>query len=316
MHCIKDTQRILQLHRVEPYDLPFLKPLKVGPETWGSRRGWVLHFYEAQSNRFYQGEAAPLPQSFGPSTWQACNEFLTQYAGQSNSQARWLSLMHKLPVMQSALLMALYNPIPPLLFPEKNRQSALLRASDPLLHEAISRKIAEGYTTFKLKVSGTSDHLRRALDPLLEQLPANGKIRLDPNQELDRPQLTSWLKYLENLPIEFIEEPLPSHDKALFSIANDNPIPLALDEQVHSWENLLILNQKGWPGLFIVRPPILGDPLCLFKNHAITLASLKEKFVYASSFEAFHGVNWLLHFYYQFPNERAIGLDPLSSFKR
>lgn len=306
----------IQLTRVDPYELPLIQPLKIGQEVWHTRKGWVVHLFDSQNAKSYTGEVSPLPAAWGNGTWEACNRFLDYNIGKSYSIEDWLSLLKALPVLQSAFFMALHNSDIPYAFPPKNRQSALLRAGDPLLHESISQKINEGYLTFKLKVQGGSDALRRALDPLLEQLPLGGKIRLDPNQGLSVQELTSWLKFLENLPIEFIEEPLRSDDKALFSIAKDTSIAFGLDEQVQSWENLLTLNNQGWPGVFIVRPPIFGDPLAFLKYDAKARSDLQKKFVYASSFEAFQGVQWLLHFYYQFPNEHAIGLDPLTLFQR
>lgn len=310
---LPDPKILIRLIQAEPYQVALTEPLKVGSESWQHRRGWILHLNLLTTPHVLQGEVAPLPIDWGDGNYEMCEKFLRKTEGQSHSLATWMELATQIPVIQSALLMALNPPSTPLALPDKAEQSALLIAANAFFSDNINKKISEGYRTFKLKISGSCDQLKRALEPLLEKLPSKGKVRLDPNQQLSRHELCSWLKYLEGLPIEFIEEPLPSNDPNLWAIAKDTPILFALDEQVQFWKRLISLYEQGWPGLFIVRPPLFGDPFPFFgyiedkKKHPLI-----EKFVYASSFECFQAKNWLLSFFYQYPNERAIGLDPLT----
>jgi O-succinylbenzoate synthase len=305
---------LLKLTSIEPYSAPMKAPVRVGPELWHERHGLQLSFTPLLGNgpdrRNLCGEVAPLPRPWGGAPLEEIAKFAQPFLQQAAVKSDWLKAFAPHPVLQSAILMAYgASETPPM--PPTSQRSALITPSG-LSPQAISlhfkQKVAEGYRTFKLKATGGLDALKYALDPILENLPAQSLVRLDPNQSLTVRQLEAWLNHLDGLPIESIEEPLsPDDADALWSIAKESPIPLMLDEQVKNFLHLKALYEKGWPGWFLVRPTIFGDPSPIEP----ILHTLRDRLIYASSFEAFEGRNWLLKSIAEAKPLRAVGLDPL-----
>ena len=64
-------------------------------------------------------------------------------------------------------------------------------------------------------------------------------------------------------------------DDALLGLARDYPTKLALDESVAGWRSLRIWLERGWPGVFVVKPALTGAPadvLALLAQHRADVA--------------------------------------------
>ncbi|MDR0352091.1 MAG: hypothetical protein LBI02_01610, partial [Opitutaceae bacterium] len=138
-----------------------------------------------------------------------------------------------------------------------------------------ARRAGEGFRSFKWKV-GVADVRDEwaLLDDLLAVLPAGARLRLDANGAWGRRTAERWLGRCADLPwVEFVEQPVAAappgretdagaRSKAmdlLLGLAGDFPVPLALDESVASSRDVECWLDAGWPGLFVLKPALLGD---------------------------------------------------------
>jgi O-succinylbenzoate synthase len=153
--------------------------------------------------------------------------------------------------------------------PPPDRLSTLLPAGTAAL-TALPDYLARGRHTFKLKIGIDDRPSEQALiRQLLAQLPPHGKLRLDANGAFDLPTTTAWLTWLDTYPgaIEYLEQPLNAHDRhtlpTLIALSRNARTPIALDESVATLPQLERAIALGWPGLWIIKPAIVGAPQAL-----------------------------------------------------
>lgn len=130
------------------------------------------------------------------------------------------------------------------------------REALPLLRQ----KLEAGYLVFKWKVGvGDVEDELSLLDDLLSHLPAYARLRLDANGAWTRRQAERWLARCAERPVEFVEQPVsPADDAALLGLAADYPVKLALDESVVRLADARHWQARGWPGLFVIKPALVG----------------------------------------------------------
>tara|TARA_Y100001968_G_scaffold142818_1_gene130493 strand:+ start:666 stop:1637 length:972 start_codon:yes stop_codon:yes gene_type:complete len=143
--------------------------------------------------------------------------------------------------------------------------------------------------TIKWKVSNKEKNFNeeKVLQKILNILPENFKLRIDPNGGWSRQKAQEWSDELkQEHRLEWIEQPLPSGDiDGLFSLANQ--IPIALDESLVDFPYL----RKIWKGWQIRRPALDGDPRVLLKE----INKGKSKTVISTAFETGIGSRWINH---------------------
>ena len=192
--------------------------------------------------------------------------------------------------------------------------AALLPAGREALAAAAAR--AElGFRVFKWKVGvGDNDQELGLLDDLLARLPGGARLRLDANGAWDRRRAERWLERCAERPIEFVEQPVASTgrgaDDLLLGLAGDFPTPLALDESLVHDGDVERWLAAGWPGLFVVKPALLGDPAAVCAQ----LAQAKAKVVFSSALETAVGAQAALRLAFAWPGERralGFGVYPL-----
>ena len=175
-----------------------------------------------------------------------------------------------------------------------NRSSYLLPTGiDPLesIVEYINRSKKENISrSIKWKVISKENNFNeeKMLGKILNILPKNFKIRIDPNGAWSREKAQEWSNELKKEPrLEWIEQPLPSKDiEGLFSLANQ--IPIALDESLVEFPSL----RKIWKSWQIRRPALDGDPRLLLKE----LENENSQIVISTAFETGIGSRWINHF--------------------
>ncbi|GAA6621461.1 hypothetical protein NUACC26_072810 [Scytonema sp. NUACC26] len=128
----------------------------------------------------------------------------------------------------------------------------------------------QGYRTFKWKIGvyPVAEELR-IFERLAQTLPSLTKLRLDANGGLSYEEANLWLWTCDNvkadsslnLEIEFIEQPL-SVDKfdSVLELSYCYNTAIALDESVATFHQLTTCYQKGWRGIFVIKPGIVGSP--------------------------------------------------------
>ena len=143
--------------------------------------------------------------------------------------------------------------------------------------------------TIKWKVSNQKNKFKeeKTLQKILDILPQNFKLRIDPNGGWSRQKAQEWINELKNEPrLEWIEQPLPSKDiEGLFSLANQ--IPIALDESLVEFPCL----RKMWKSWQIRRPALDGDPRLLLKE----IEQENSQTVISTAFETGIGRRWVNH---------------------
>ncbi len=143
--------------------------------------------------------------------------------------------------------------------------------------------------TIKWKVSNQENNFKeeKVLQKILDILPKNFKLRIDPNGGWSRQKAQEWSNELKNEPrLEWIEQPLPSKDiEGLFSLANQ--IPIALDESLVQFPYL----RKTWKSWQIRRPALDGDPRLLLKE----IDQEDSQIVISTAFETGIGRRWINH---------------------
>jgi O-succinylbenzoate synthase len=291
------------------YALPFRAPVRTAHGVWPTREGVIVRL-ENEGGAVVYGEAAPIPW-FGTETvdeiTQACRELSADV-----DDERLDALPARLGCLRGALAAArmfiLREETKTKPWPAPLPVAALLPAGRPAL-EKIARLADAGFRTFKWKVGvgEVTDELA-LLDDLVAKFPAGARLRLDANGAWDRRRAERWLERAADRPIEFIEQPIAAEVRGakdlLIGLAADYPTPLALDESVVHVRDLDHWLGAGWPGVFVVKPALLGDVAGAYAQ----LRTAKARVVFSSALETAVGAQAALRLAFSWGGEpRALG---------
>jgi O-succinylbenzoate synthase len=171
-----------------------------------------------------------------------------------------------------------WRPAPPsaLLLPAGLQAPAALRAA---------LAVAAPPPAVKWKVAVDADaRERQALEELLALLPGGCRLRLDANGGWDWPTAAAWAARLAREGrLEWLEQPLPPQDReGLWALARR--LPVALDESLR----LSPSPPDDWPGWWVRRPAVEGDPRPLLAD----LAAGRPRLMISTALET--GIGWRL----------------------
>jgi o-succinylbenzoate synthase len=257
----------------ERYKLPFRTSLRTAHGAWAQREGFWLRWETAKGNVW--GEAAPIP-GFGGATLDQIERDLRRLGSEPTTadlQAAedaggelgfalgslttdWRRWCHLGPA---------YLPVAGLL---PAGQTAMAR---------VENQLELGFRTFKWKVGVADPRDEHAmLDDLLGCLPEKARLRLDANGAWDRRTAERWLSIAaERSQIEFIEQPVAQGAVDLMlGLAHDYPVKLALDEAVLGLEDFRLWQDLGWPGIYVLKPALWGNPRNLIETVQATSADV------------------------------------------
>lgn len=174
--------------------------------------------------------------------------------------------------------------------------------------------------TVKWKVAAGDDRReRQLLEWLLEQLPAQARLRLDANGGWDRATAGAWAERLAAEPrLEWLEQPLAAADgEGLLALAQR--LPVALDESLHPAAGSGLeaagaalagaLDLEAWPGWLVRRPALEGDPRPLLAQ----LQAGRPRLMLSTALETGIGMRLLAHLaalQRRGPTPTAAGLAP------
>ncbi|QLE59468.1 o-succinylbenzoate synthase [Nostoc sp. TCL26-01] len=262
----------------------FLRSLVTNHGTWDMREAIILRLRDA-TGRVGWGEIAPISW-FGSETLAQALDFCRQLPTKITADTIF-SIPDSLPACQFGFETAWeelgtrgqgdketrgkgentcldsFPPSPPLTY------SALLPTGEAALSEWQSLW-QEGYRTFKWKI-GVADITQemKIFDLLTHKLPASAKLRLDANGGLSAEEAKSWLQNCDDLQknqelpieIEFIEQPLPVEQfSQMLALSKSYRTAIALDESVATLQQLVACYERGWRGVFVIKPAIAGSP--------------------------------------------------------
>ena len=288
------------------YNLPFRHPVRTAHGVWAEREGLLLRL-EDENGGVSFGEAAPIPW-FGTETVDEAEEVCRSLGEYVTGE-----ILTKIPARFVCLRFALNAALSGRGeddFKDKKALpvAALLPAGRGAL-EQVAAKAEAGFRTFKWKVgvADIADELS-LLDDLIAKLPSGAKLRLDANGAWDRRRAERWLERCAERPVEFVEQPIAVEMKGaedlLLGLAGDFPTPIALDESVVSAGDVVRWLELGWPGVFVLKPTLMGDAAVIIAR----LQSAKAPAVFSSALETAVGAKAALRMAFGFDGEpRALG---------
>jgi O-succinylbenzoate synthase len=250
------------------YRLAFRAPVRTTHGVWTEREGVIIRLEDERGGKGW-GEAAPLAE-FGTESAAEIETALGSFNG-AMVPAQAAALPRRLVCLRSALAAALADLAPsapagaaPAGIPAYLPVAALLPAGPAAIAQARAKGDA-GFRTFKWKVGvGDLSDEMVLLDDLCAVLPPGAKLRLDANGAWDRRRAEQWLERCAERPVEYVEQPIAPEARGandlLFGLATDYPTPIALDESLTGEEAIGRWLKAGWPGLFVVKPSLLGGP--------------------------------------------------------
>ncbi|MBE2214096.1 MAG: o-succinylbenzoate synthase [Opitutaceae bacterium] len=267
------------------YRRPFRVPVRTSRGLWEMREGIVVRVAD-DDGRVGFGEIAPI-------SWFKTETFVGALAwceslGPEVTEARLLDPGKGLPCCAAAAAAAVESmraddesgstPVD-----AKRVPVAALLPSGWAALDAVERAGELGFTVFKVKI-GTGDVQAEQglVERLVGRLPDRGKLRLDANGGLDARTAARWLAAAEDWPVEFIEQPLPADARDdLSQLAADHRVPVALDESVLTADDIKRWRDRGWPGLFVIKPALSGRTADLVAE----IAPDPGSFVFSSALE-------------------------------
>jgi len=288
------------------YQHPLLHPLQTHHGLWEIREGIIIRL-EAEDGRIGWGEIAPLPE-FGSETLSAAILFCQTLENPLSINSIF-SIPEQFPACQFAFESALED----LSIENQSRElepknySYLLptgAAVFPCLDDILAANQTNTYK-WKIAVNSLQQELN-LFEKLIDRLPREIKLRLDANGGLSLAESKIWLKIADECKlIEFIEQPLPpSQWLEMLQLSQDFTTGIALDESVANLRQIEECYQRGWRGIFVIKPAITGSIQGLrnlWKKYTLDL-------VFSSVLETNIGRKSALRLAQEYPKkERALG---------
>jgi O-succinylbenzoate synthase len=303
------------------YNLPFRQPVRTAHGLWAEREGLLLRL-ENEKGAVTYGDVAPIVW-FGTETVDEA-EAVCRDLGEKVSAQALAAVPERFRCLKFALASALNQAGAFAIDGKKALPVAALLPTGRSALAVIAPKAEAGFRTFKWKVgvADLADELAM-LDDLIAKFPSGAKLRLDANGAWDRRKAERWLERCADRPVEFIEQPCfaePSQgaglcsrmDDLLVGLANDYPTPIGLDESVVSAGDVDRWLARGWPGVFVVKPTLLGDAAAVIAR----LEKAKAHVVFSSALETAVGAKAALRLAFTFTGEtRALGFGVWPLFK-
>jgi len=243
------------------YQRQFQSPLHTSHGSWKVREGIILRLIDAMGKISY-GEIAPVSWFGSESIEQAWN-FCCQLPPKV-TQGMIATIPDTLPACQFGFESALEV---------RDRESCLtysglLPAGEAAL-ETWGKLWEKGYRTFKWKIGVEAIAEELEIFAKLMELPVSAKLRLDANGGLSYDRAQLWLqmcdRFAENpagsVEVEYLEQPLAVEEfAAMLELSRCYRCAIALDESVATLKQLQECYDKGWRGIFIIKPAIAGFP--------------------------------------------------------
>ena len=248
----------------QPYQRKFKQPLQTSHGKWEVREGIILSLTD-NLGKTHRGEIAPISW-FGSETVTQALNYCDQLPTEITTETI-CSIPDSLPACQFGFESALargdqnYNHL---------TYSGLLSAGKAALQQW-GKLWEQGYRTFKWKIGVYPIAEELEIFAVFTQIPKPIKLRLDANGGLTYDEAKIWLQMCEaryrarlryRTPvIEFIEQPLGIEQfEQMQELSNLYNTAIALDESVATFNQLQACYQRGWRGIFVIKPSIVGYP--------------------------------------------------------
>lgn len=260
------------------YSIPFQKPLITGSGSYTERTGWILSVDE--NGLSFLTEISPL-SGFSPDTPGSVQKALNDEFENIDSFLRsrfdiqelhhFLKSIPELPSLKfglTTLAAELMSYRSGQTFAELLQlpQQPVIRANATIgagslqeTSERLAELVNAGFNTFKLKAAGTLEPALNTIRFLSDQYP-NCLFRIDANGSLSEKEFRNSFETMEQLPIEYIEEPVRFHSPdELNRWIEKSPVAVAADESVSRTENLKNWMSEAPDAIFVIKPALFGS---------------------------------------------------------
>jgi o-succinylbenzoate synthase len=279
------------MRKLVPYTLHFAFEARTSRDTMTSKPSWFL-IEQSFGSQGAIGECAPI---FGLSA-------------ESESEVQkalnvWLEeglLVSDISSVQAALEMISQMPSAPLGASIPINGLVWMNERNLMLEES-RKKIADGFTTIKLKVGGLrfEDEIYILEAIRAEHSPTNLTIRLDANGAFDKDDVYLKLERLAAFDIHSIEQPVRAGQHALMKdVCASAIIPVALDEELIGVSDARLLLDELRPHYVVLKPSLHGG----FKKCDSIIQTATERNIgwwATSALESSIGLNAIAHWVYR-----------------
>jgi o-succinylbenzoate synthase len=243
------------------YQRKFRQPLITSHGVWKIRAGIIIQLTD-ELGRSQQGEIAPI-EWFGSESIDRAIAFC-QEIGDRITIDRIHQIPDDLPACQFGFGSAVtaFDFAGSQLAPSPLNTSALLPSGMAAI-ERLPTLLRQGYSTFKWKIGVLPIAQELAIwAQLITALPPDTKLRLDANGGLTEIAAERWLEICsQHTQIDFIEQPFaPAEIEQTIALAAKYRTPIALDESVATFDRLQSAYDRGWRGIYVIKPGIAGFP--------------------------------------------------------
>jgi o-succinylbenzoate synthase len=302
------------------YEIPLAQAIWLGQVQ--TKKRTILHLrLEIAGKGFVFSEVAPLAE-LGSETMDAALSFCKSFSGKKYTLKALLPSLSGLPACQLALESALHQAIKPLDKIAQGAQAsfetaALLFPSLKTIHE-LQDLLNQGFKNFKLKIGILSfEEEKSMIEAILKRLNSiGGSLRLDANGRFCMESSKYYLDFLDTIPIEFLEQPLaPGQEDPMLSLAAQYQTAIAWDESITSLEGIRAAAAKGFQGVYVIKPSLLGS---LSQFLSWRAANPDKTIVYSSAFESSLGIDLILSLAASHAQSRGLlplGLGTLAYYK-
>lgn len=260
------------------YHIPFRSAFGSAGNVITHRQGIILVYQDQDSGIEAYGEVAPLP-GFSEESFEEVKEVLLLNKdhleeaiedGNGEQTLRLLDQIHQFPSLSFGIDTLLYD------LAAKRSKKSLVQYLFPGYHSSVKANgtlplsdkstilskadalIAEGFTTLKIKVGQDFNNELSILTSLREKYP-DIKIRLDANQAWTVDEAIQNLDALEELDIEYCEQPVDKENIAgLKKVTEASPIKIAADESARNKNGISELSEQHAADLVIFKPMLMG----------------------------------------------------------
>lgn len=298
-----DTISGVDLYR---YSVPLRREMHLAGRGIRRREGLLMRLRD-EDGREGWGDAAPLP-GFSRESLQDVTE----------AACRWKTA--KLGAGPPSLAFAIDSALADLALPGARSQGATVRESVRVNGLVIDSDDVErrtmalldgGYEVIKLKVGRRSvgedvERVRR----LADIIPPGVALRLDANRAWDLNSALQFVRQIEDLDIEYIEEPLQDVS-CLDAFCGRTSVPIALDETLREIEPDQ-LAAYGFVSAVVLKPSLMGSES---RYHACVRAAreIGATVVLSGAFETGVGLRSLVRLAAALTEDFACGFDPYLS---
>jgi O-succinylbenzoate synthase len=242
------------------YQRPFLRPLHTHHGLWQTREGIIIRLEDEQGGIGW-GEIAPLPE-FGSETLSAAVLFC-QSLENPISETAIFSIPPQFPACQFAFESALEDLTNTANLRENQQEFSYLLPTGEAVLSSLNSVLEQNITRvykWKIGVNAIEKELK-IFQKLIKGLSPQQKLRLDANGGLSLEEAKIWLKTADRCKnIEFIEQPLPpSQFSEMLQLSQDFNTAIALDESVANLSQIEECYHRGWRGIFVIKPAIIGS---------------------------------------------------------